>query len=109
MLIKTRLQIHVAVSVTMAFVIALVLFLALSRVNRAVEESNIASQIITCAFERNTLRNDYLRTDSERAKKQWFVKNAQMGRLLISASEKFRVAEDKKNIEELIKIGRAHV
>jgi PAS domain S-box-containing protein len=103
MLVKRRLQLNVAVSVVSAAVIALVLFLAFTRVSRAVKESNIAGAIIICAFERTTLRNDYLRTDSERAKKQWFAKHEQMVRLLKEASEQFSSREDRKNIEALIK------
>jgi PAS domain S-box-containing protein len=103
MLVKTRLKINVAVSVLTAVVIVLVLLQTFARVNGAVQESNIAGAIITCAFERNTLRDDYLRTGSERAKKQWFAKHRQMGGLLKAASEKFRDAEEKKNIEALIK------
>jgi methyl-accepting chemotaxis protein len=103
MLVKTRLKINVAVSVLTAVVIVLVLLQTFARVNGAVQESNIAGAIITCAFERNTLRGDYLRTGSERAKKQWFAKHRQMGGLLKAASEKFRDAEEKKNIEALIK------
>ena len=103
MLVKTRLKINIGVSVLSAFAIVMMLFLALDRVRRAVEESNVAGGLITCAFERNALRNDYLRTDSERAKKQWFAKNQQMGRLLKSASEKFRDAEARKIVAELTK------
>jgi len=101
MLVKTRLKINVAVSVLTAFIIVLVLLQAFVRVNRAVEESNIAGEIITCAFERNTLRDDYLRTGSARAKNQWFAKYAQMGILLKAAAEKFRGAEERKNIQAL--------
>jgi len=103
MLVKTRLKINVAVSVLTALVIVLVLLLAFVNVNCAVNESNIASAIITCAFERNTLRDDYLRTGSQRAKKQWFAKHAQMARLLQSESERFATAEERTNIQELMK------
>jgi PAS domain S-box-containing protein len=103
MLVKRRLQINVAVSVLAASLIILVLFLALLRVNRAVEQWKIADGIITCAFARNTLRDDFLRTNSERAKKQWFAKHQQMGKLLESALQKFRTAEDRKNVQELIR------
>jgi len=103
MLVKTRLKINIGVSVLTTFAIVAMLLLALDRVRRAVAESKIADGLITCAFERNTLRNDYLRTDSERAKKQWFAQNERMGRLLKSASEKFRETEDKIIIEELVK------
>jgi PAS domain S-box-containing protein len=103
MLVKTRLKINVAVSVLTAVVIVLVLLQTFVRVNIAVQESNIAGAIITCAFERNTLRDDYLRTGSPRAKKQWFAKHQQMAGLLKAASEKFRDVEERKYIEALIK------
>ncbi len=103
MQVKKRLQINSVGSVMTAFVIVLVLFLALHRVNHALEESDIAGEIITTAFERSTLRSDYLRTYSDRAKKQWFAKHEQMGGLLKSASGKFRDAEDKRIIEEMIR------
>ena len=103
MLVKKRLQINAIGAVTAALVIVIMLFLALSRINDAMEESDIAGEILTSAFERSTLRSDYLRTDSERAKKQWFAKHEQMDRLLKSASEKFRNAEDKKNIQGMIR------
>lgn len=103
MLVKSRLQINVAVPVLAVFIIAVLLFLTLSRVNRAVEETNLTREIVTCAFERNTLRNDYLRTDNQRAKKQWFAKHEQMDGLLKSAWGMFEAAEDRKVVEEMIK------
>ncbi len=102
MQIKKRLQINVAVSVLMAFVICLVLFLSLYRLNKANNSAKIAGDIITSALERVTLRNDYIRNNSARAKEQWFAKHEQIGKLLKSASEDFRDAEDRKNIAELI-------
>ena len=103
MLVRKRLHLNVAVSLLTAVAIILVLFLALARVRRAVEESHLADAIIICAFERNTLRNDYLRTDSQRAKKQWFAKNQEMGKLLNAAAVKFREAADRKIIADLVK------
>jgi C4-dicarboxylate-specific signal transduction histidine kinase len=103
MLVKTRLQLNVAVAVVTAMVIAAVLFLAMSRVNRAREQLNIASEIITRSFERSTIRNDYLQTGSERAKKQWYAKDAQTARLLEAARDSFPPGEDSQIIEELIK------
>lgn len=102
MRVKTRLIINAAISVTMAFVIGMMLFMALYRVSSALEESEIAGELVTTAFERSTVRSDYLRTNSERAKKQWVAKHEQMGRLLNSASEKFK-DEDRKIIEEMVK------
>src|SRR5665647_1607147 len=104
MLIKKRLQINVAVSVMIAVVIGLVLFLALYRLNRANNLAIIAGELVTSALERVTLRNDYIRNNSERAKEQWFAKNKQIGELLQSASENFWDAEDKKNIAILLSL-----
>ncbi|MBI5739396.1 MAG: PAS domain S-box protein [Nitrospirae bacterium] len=103
MQVKQRLKINIAVSVTAALIILLMLSLGLYRVNRALEASDIADEIGRGAFERSTFREDYLRTNSERARDQWFVKYEHIGKLLTGASEKFQGAEDRKIIEELIK------
>jgi len=102
MQIKRRLQINVAVAVLVTVVMCLVLFLSLYRVNKANNLAKIADEIITQSFELVTLRNDYMRNESARAKEQWFDKQEQIGLLLKSASEKFRNADDKIIIAELI-------
>ncbi len=103
MQVTKRLQIYSIASVTMGLIIVLMLFLVLYRVNLAMEELYIAGEIVSGAFERSTLREDYLRTGNERAKVQWFAKHEQIGRLLKYASKEFNDTEDKKTINEMIK------
>ncbi len=103
MQVEKRLKINVAVSVITAFIIALMLFLTLSRVNRATTESEVASEILSSAFERSTFRSDYLRTSSERARVQWLAKSDQVGRLLKFAADRFKDADDKITIDEMIR------
>ncbi len=103
MQVEKRLKINVAVSVITAFVIALMLFITLSRVNRATAESEVASEILSSAFERSTFRSDYLRTSSERARMQWVSKSEQVGRLLKIAAGRFKDADDVITIDEMIK------
>lgn len=103
MQIKKRLQINVVVSVLTALFICLMLFMALHRVNRAMDASNLADEIVRSIFERSTFREDYLRTNSERAKAQWFAKQEQIGRLLKTATEVFTDSEDRRSVDELIK------
>jgi len=102
MQVRKKLRINVTVSVITAVIIVLMLFLSLYRISHAMEELEIADKIAISAFQRNTFRNDYLRTGSERAKVQWFTEHDRMSILLKSASEKFRDAEDKKNIADMI-------
>ncbi len=103
MQIKKRFQINVAVSVITAVVIGLVLFLALDQVKHTVQELEISGEILSSAFDRSALRDDYLRNNSERAKVQWFVRHEQIGTLLKAAAEKFKDAEDKAVIDKMIK------
>ena len=103
MRVKRRLQINIAVSVLMALLIALVLFMLLYRVSRTMEELEISGDIISGIFERVVFRDDYLRTDSERAKIQWLSKHEQIGKLLLLAREKFAAPEDEKNLDEMVK------
>ncbi|MBI5101386.1 MAG: HAMP domain-containing protein [Nitrospirae bacterium] len=102
MQLKQRLNINIAASVTAALIVALMLSLAMYRVNRAMEASDIADELVGGAFERSTFGEDYLRTDSERARIQWYAKYEEIGGLLKAASEKFQDADDRKAIDGLI-------
>lgn len=102
MRIKNRLQINVAVSMMIAFVISLVLLLSLYQLNKANNTGKIAGEIMISALERDTLRNDYIRNNSTRAKTQVVAKHEQVGELLKSASKNFRDSEDRKGIADLI-------
>lgn len=102
MQVKQRLRINVALSVIAAASVLLVIVLATYRVMRAVEVSDIAGEIITDAFERLTLRNDYVQTGNERVKLQWFDKHEEIGRHLASAAEIFRGTADQMILAEMI-------
>jgi PAS domain S-box-containing protein len=103
MQVRLRLKINTLVSVIMAVGILVILSLALSRINREDDKGKIAGEIITGAFERVSLRNDYMWNSDERAKEQWFAKNEQVGRLLKSASPKFREPKDIETLAEMLK------
>ncbi|HBG20075.1 MAG TPA: hypothetical protein DDY32_12590 [Desulfobulbaceae bacterium] len=101
MLIKERLQIYIAMTVLTFFAVCLMLLLSLYYVKKAIDASDLANAMISNAFERVTFRTDYLRTNSERAKIQWFEKFAEIKRLDQSAKVKFRSVEDRKTIAEM--------
>ena len=98
MQIKKKLHIHVVVSALTALFICLLLFMMMQRINRAMEVTAIADQIIISIFERSAFGEDYFRTGSERAKTQWFDRQGQIGELLKSAAEKFQETERRKKI-----------
>jgi PAS domain S-box-containing protein len=103
MQIKQRLRINSMLTAMTALVVLLVLFVGLHEVKKAVRASKTANELATSAFERATFSNDYLRNGSERAKKQWFAKHAQIGLLLKSASAEFTGPEDRKITDALNK------
>jgi len=97
------LKINSVISVVTAFIILLILSLALYRLNNANGKGKIAGEIITSALERVALKNDYISNSNERAKEQWFAKHEEIGRLLKSASERFLEPEDIKALAEMLK------
>ena len=103
MQVRQRLKINVLVTAIMAVAILLVLFAVLYRITLVNEESEIADEIVSNAFERSIFREDFLQTNSERAKAQWFAKHEQSGKLVKAAEKTFEEAADKKIIDELIK------
>ena len=103
MQVKQRLRINAVVTIVSVIAILVVIVLTFYRVNRVFEASEIADRILTTAFERLTLRTDYLRTSSERSAIQFIAKQGQISGLLKTASEKFTDPEDKITVSELIK------
>lgn len=103
MKVKQRLQISVTVSAITVFLVILILSITLYRIRVTFEEKKIADDIVSSAFERSMFGDDYLLTASERARKQWVSKNEYIGKVLISASERFKDKRDKANVEELLK------
>jgi PAS domain S-box-containing protein len=101
--VKQKLKIYIVVAILTAILIFLILSLGLHEIRRAVRASVLSEELMTGAFERSTLRSDYVRSGSERAKKQWFAKHEQIGRNLKSASKIFLEPEDIKTIHDLIK------
>lgn len=85
MKIRTRLHIVTAASAAMVIIMALLVYWSQHRLATANKAKNLADEIVSSVFERNTLRNDYLNHDDQRAKDQWFLKQNQLSDLLKSA------------------------
>jgi signal transduction histidine kinase/HAMP domain-containing protein len=100
--LKRRLQLNVALSVLTACVVCLVLFLSLYRLERANQGTKTAGEIMTCLLEQVTLRNDYLRNGSARARDQWTGKQEQLNGLLASLAASLRGADAARDIAGFI-------
>ena len=85
MKIRTRLQVLTAASAALVIIMALLFYWSQHRLATANKAKNLADEIVSSVFERNTLRNDYLNNDNQRAKDQWFSKHNQLRDLLKSA------------------------
>lgn len=103
MQVKKKLRINIAVSVLATFIIIAILVTALYSVKSAVETSNIADAMVNSVYLRSEFRNDFTRNTSERAKIQWFAEHERIGKLLKSASERFKDIEEKTILDEMIK------
>ena len=80
------------------------LYLSLHKIREAMEGVELAGDIVSAIFERSTFRNDYLQSNSERAKKQWFAKQEQIGKMLGSAARKKWSQKDELLVREIIGI-----
>lgn len=87
MKIRTRLQILTAASTALVVIMAFLFYWSQQRLAIANKAKNLADEIVSSVFERNTLRNDYLNNDDKRAKEQWFSKQNQLSDLLKSAPD----------------------
>lgn len=102
MQIKKRLKLNIVLALLTSTVICIILLLSLHQINMANSSAKIAGELIACALERVALKNDYISSNSARAKEQWFAKHKQIDGLLRSASETYRDAADRRVITEFI-------
>jgi PAS domain S-box-containing protein len=103
MRVKQRLRINIAVPVLGTLMIFAILLTALYSFKNALETATITDEIANSVYQRSELRNDYIRNTSERAKIQWFAEHEHIGKLLKSASERFRDSEEKIHLDEMEK------
>jgi hypothetical protein len=85
MKIRTRLQIVTAASAALVIIIALLFYWSQQRLATANKAKNLADEIVSSVFERNTLKSDYLSNNNQRAKEQWLSKQDQISDLLKKA------------------------
>jgi signal transduction histidine kinase len=102
MKIKNKLRLNVILSLLAAGVICLMFVVSLYRLDRANHSAKIADEIVAIMLERVTLRSDYLRNTSVRAREQWLSKHAQILKLLKTELEIQRNAEDIRTINAFI-------
>jgi len=85
MKIRTRLRIVTAASAALVVIMALLFYWSQYRLASANRAKNLADEIVSSVFERNTLKSDYLSSNNQRAKDQWLSKQIQISDLLKGA------------------------
>lgn len=103
MKIRTRLQIMTAASAAMVVIMALLFYWSQHRLATANKAKNLADEIVSSVFERNTLKNDYLSNNNQRAKEQWLSKQNQISDLLKTAPSNIISISDRQIFTDIQK------
>jgi signal transduction histidine kinase len=85
----------------MVIVVTLLFYWSQQRLEFANKAKNLADEIVSSVFERNTLRNDYLNNDNQRAKDQWLSKQNQLIDLLKTAPDHLDSISDRKLLDDI--------
>jgi len=101
--IRTRLRVVTAASATLVVIMALLFYWSQQKLATANKAKNLADEIVSSVFERNTLKNDYLSNDSQRAKEQWLSKQKQISDLLKTAPSNFVSISDRQTFGNIQK------
>ncbi len=101
MKIKTKLRFNTLFSIVIVLLIGLMLFNSSQQVNRAIRENRTVNQVVRAVFGLNILTNDYLSDQSDRAKKQWFLRYNSLSKLIRNIN--LKTQEDSLMIEEIEK------
>jgi PAS domain S-box-containing protein len=100
MKIKTRLAINAWLSLGVVLLMLLSVFWSSLEIYQKDRNEELVNQMRQVAFERVSLRDDYLLFREERARVQWHAKSEILRGLLASASERFTGGEDKLLLKE---------
>jgi len=103
MKIRTRLHILTAAAAALVVIMALLFYWSQHRLATANKAKNLADEIVSSVFERNSLRNDYLNNDNQRAKDQWFSKQNQVSDLLKIAPSQLDSISDRIILDDIRK------
>jgi len=103
MKIRTRLQILTVASAALVVIMALLFYWSQQRLATANKVKNLADEIVSSVFERNSLRNDYLNNDNQRAKDHWFLKQNQVSNLLKKAPANLVSINNRKIFDDIQK------
>lgn len=94
--LKFNTRIYMVVIVAMVLTLSWLFF----EYQRTVRNHNLVLEMRNIAFERITLRDDYLLYKEERASIQWKVKSEELRGLLETAAGQFTISEDKALLRE---------
>jgi len=103
MRIRTRLQVVTAASAIMVVIMALLFYWSQQRLATANKAKNMADEIVSSVFERNTLRSDYLDNNNQLAKEQWLAKQNQISDLLKKAPANLVFINDRQTLNNIQK------
>ncbi|MBC7963727.1 MAG: HAMP domain-containing protein [Steroidobacteraceae bacterium] len=103
MKIRTRLHVVTAASAALVVIMALLFYWSQHRLATANKAKNLADEIVSSVFERNTLKSDYLGNDNQRAKDQWLSKQNQISDLLKKMPSNSVSINDRQTFEDIQK------
>ncbi len=101
MKIKTRLRLNTWIYIIVILLIAISLTWSFWDLGRVARNEKLVLAILETAFERITLRDDYLLHQEERTNIQWQAKSEALRKLLKTASARFTTAEEKALLHEI--------
>jgi len=95
MKIRTRLKLNAWIYLGVVMLMIFSFVWSFREIYRHDQNENLAGEMQKSAFERDSLKNDYLLHREERARVQWYAKSETLRGLLESASERFTGKEEK--------------
>lgn len=103
MKIRTRLHIVTAASTAMVVIMSFLFYWSQHSLATANKAKNLADEIVSSVFERNTLKSDYLSNNNQRAKDQWLSKQSQIIELLKTAQSNVVSIGDRASFDDIKK------
>jgi PAS domain S-box-containing protein len=103
MKIKTRLRYNSLISLIVIMLMVFSLAWSFREIDKTDQNEKLVAEMERMAFERSTLRDDYILYREKRASIQWVIKSETMRELIETASERFTTPTDRVLLQEVRK------
>src|SRR5689334_10391234 len=99
--VKSVLKIVIPSVLIISVIFSILIYLSLEGYKSSLAKVSIAQEIVLEVFQRRILAEDYLATQTDRAKAQWYDKQDLLKKIVTQDQNKFTIPAEKESLKQV--------